>query len=937
MNKKILHIFFLIFCFAAVAVAQVNLNTPIPTDPNVKIGKLKNGLTYYIRKNEKPAKKVELRLAINAGSILERDDQQGLAHFLEHMAFNGTKNFKKNELVSYLQSIGVSFGADLNAYTSFDETVFILPIPTEKEGNLDKGLLILSDWASEIDLDPTEINKERGVVLEELRLGRGADQRMRDKYFPLLFKDSQYAKRLPIGQKEIISNFDRKAIVDFYEDWYRPDLMAVIAIGDLDIVEMEKKIQETFSVIKAKREIKKRPTFSVPDQKQTLIAVETDKEAAFTSAQVLFKKPKEVAETLTDLRKEMMKSFFNEMLNARLDELRQSPNPPFVFGGAGFSSLIRTKDAYSMFSITDPASIKATLTALLEENKRVREFGFTNSEFIRQKEKYLTNLENSYNERDKTESSNFTDEYIYHFLSGNPIPGVEFRYKFAQEIIPKITLEEVNALAKNTSSEENRVIIVTGAEKEVGVYPTIAEINDLLKKSETAQVKPYAEETSKEPLVGNLPTMAKIKEEKVDKEFGITYWTLSNGAKVALKQTDYQADQILLSSFSAGGTSLVSDDKALSADYVSQVVDEFGLKNLSKVQLEKMLAGKTANVSVNLTNNYEYINGTSTPKDFETLLQLVYLKFTDVNFDKAVFDSFISKQKKFIPNLMANPQFYFDDQVDKIMTQNHPRVFGIPTVEDLDKVDFEQVKAIYKERFNNASDFTFILVGNFEVEKIKPEILKYLGALPSKNETENWKDLGIRPPAGGLKKVIRRGIDERSQVRITFTGLTKFDKQEHRLMSFLGELLTIKLTEVLREEKSGVYDVRASGGIQDIPYERYNFNISFPSGPENVDSLIEAALAEVEKIKNGQVNEKDLDKVKESRIVKLKEDFKRNQYWATEITRSLLRHNKLDSYEEFEARIKAVSKEDIQKVATKYLKKGEHIQIVLLPETKSGK
>ena len=937
MNKKSLHALFLLLCLAVVAVGQVNLKAPIPVDPNVKIGKLKNGLTYYIRKNEKPAKKVELRLAINAGSILENDDQRGLAHFLEHMAFNGTKNFKKNELVSYLQSIGVSFGADLNAYTSFDETVYILPIPTEKEGLLDKGLLVLSDWASAIDLDQAEVVKERGVVLEELRLGRGADQRMRDQYFPLLFKDSQYAKRLPIGEKAVIGNFDRKALVDFYEDWYRPDLMAVIAVGDLDIVEMEKKIQAAFSGIKAKREIKKRPTFDVPDHKETLIAVETDKEASFTSVQLLFKKPDEAVVTLADLRKQTVKSFFNGMINARLDELRQSPNPPFVFAGASFSSMVRTKDAYSMIGGTDPAGIKATLAALLEENKRVKEFGFTEGEFVRQKERYLKGLENNYKERDKTESRNFANEYIYHFLSENPIPGIEFRYQFAQEIVPKITLEEVNALAKNTTSEENRVIVVTGAEKEAGIYPTKAEITDLLMKSETAKVKPYVEETSKEPLIGNLATTAKIKDEKIDKEFGITYWTLSNGVKVALKPTDFQADQILLRSFSPGGTSLVGDDKALSANYISQVVGESGLKKLSKVQLEKMLAGKTANVSVSLSDSFEYINGNSTPKDLETMLQLVYLKFTDVNFDKTAFDSFVSKQKRFIPSLMANPQFYFGDQVNKIMTRNHPRAFGFPTLEQLDKIDFEQVKAGYKERFGDASDFTFILIGNFEVEKIKPEILKYLGSLPGKNRQEKWKDLGIRPPEGGLKKVINRGVDEKSQVQITFTGATKFDKQEHRLMSFLGELLTIKLVEILREEKSGVYGVGASGGMQDIPYERYNFDISFPSGPENVDSLIEAALAEVEKIKNGKIDVKDLDKVKESRIVKLKEDYKRNQYWATEITRSLLRNNKMESYEEIETRLKAVSKEDIQKVAGKYLKKGEHIQIVLLPETKSGK
>lgn len=935
MNRKSLRALFLILCLAVAAAAQINLNAPIPNDPNVRIGKLENGLTYYIRKNNKPENKVELRLAINAGSILERDDQQGLAHFLEHMAFNGTKNFKKNELVSYLQSIGVQFGADLNAYTSFDETVYILPIPTEKEGLIDKGLLVLSDWASAIDLDADEIKKERGVVLEELRLGTGAGQRMRDKYFPLLFQGSQYAKRLPIGKKEVLDNFDRKALVDFYETWYRPDLMAVVAVGDLDVDEMEKKIKAAFSGIKAKREIVKRPTFPVPDHKETLIAIETDKEAPLTSAQILYKKPEEKTTTLADYRKEIVKSFFNGMLNARLDEIRQSPNPPFVFGAANFSSLARTKDAYSMFGGTDPASVKKTLAVLLEENKRVKEYGFTQPEFQRQKEKYLTLLENSYKERDKTESRNLVDSYVYNFLSDNPIPGIEFRYKFAQEIVPKITLEEINALAKNTTSDENRVVIITGSERPAGVYPTKAEITALLKDAENAKVKPYIEEISKEPLVGNLPVKATIKAEKVDNNFGITTLTLSNGVKVVLKPTDFKEDQILLRAYSFGGSSVVSDDKALSAEFVSQIVSESGLKNLSKVQLDKMLSGNTARVSFGLPNNYEYIVGSSTPKDFETLMQLVYLNFTDVNFDKAVFDSYISKQKKFIPNLMASPQFYFGDQVNKIMTQNHPRAFGFPTIEQLDKVDFEQVKSVYKERFGDASGFTFVMVGNFDVEKIKPELLKYLGGLPSNNRKETYKDLGIRPPKGGLTKVINRGVDQKSQVQITFTGETKYDVEEGRNLNYLGELLTIKLVEILREEKSGVYGVGARGSETFIPYGKYDFTISFPAGPENVDSLIEAALGEIEKIKKGQIEDKDLDKVKESKIVQVRENFKDNNYWVNEITRTLLTNQPLYNLDDTLARIRAINKEDLQKVANKFLKKDSQIQIVLMPEAKA--
>ncbi len=434
-------LFLLICCFAFNAQAQVNLNDAVPIDPNVKIGKLSNGLTYYIRKNSKPEGKVELRLAINAGSVLEREDQQGLAHFMEHMAFNGTKNFKKNELISYLQSIGVQFGSDLNAYTSFDETVYILPVPTEKKELVDKGLLILADWASEVTLDEEEINKERGVVLEELRLGKGAGQRMRDRYFPKLFQGSQYANRLPIGKQEVLEKFSKKALVDFYETWYRPDLMAVVAVGNVDIAEIEAKIKTQFSGIKAKRKSVPRPTFPIPDMKGTVVAVETDKEATGASAQLLFKKSGEKIKNQNDLRRSLVKTFFNGMLNARLDEIRQSPNPPFIGAGVGFSSFLRDKSVYSMSGSTNPGGLKSTITTLLNENRRVKEFGFTKAEFDRLKERYLSSLENRYRERNKTESTYLASQYVGNFLTDNPIEGVEFDYLFGKTVVPTITLE----------------------------------------------------------------------------------------------------------------------------------------------------------------------------------------------------------------------------------------------------------------------------------------------------------------------------------------------------------------------------------------------------------------------------------------------------------------------------------------------------------------
>jgi len=898
------------------------------------MGKLPNGLTYYIRKNGKPEHKVELRLVVNAGSILEKDDQQGLAHFMEHMNFNGTAHFKKNDLVSYLQSIGVRFGADLNAYTSFDETVYMLPISTTNPDLIDKGLLVLADWASGATLDQEEIDKERGVVLEELRLGIGAEQRMRDKYFPKLLQGSQYANRLPIGKQDIIEHFNRQSLLDFYETWYRPDLEAVIVVGDIDVDNIEAKIKAEFSGIKAKRPIVERPVFPIPDTKGTIVDVETDKEAQITTTQILFKKPEEQVKTQADFRREEVKGIFNGMMSARFNEIRQSPNPPFIFAGGGFQPLFRGKSAYSLFGAASPESINSAISALLTETRRVQAFGFTPGELEREKERYLSYLDNKFKERDKTESAVFARDYVSNFLTHGPISSAEYDLQFAKSTFPTITLKELNDLAKNTATDDNRSIIVTGLAKDGVKYPSESDLLSLAKETEAAQLKPYTDVVVSEPLVGDLPSNAKIVEEKKDDRQGLTYWTLSNGVKVILKPTDFKEDQILLQGFNPGGGSLISDDKAMAADAFSGVLGELGVKNIAKVDLDKLLAGKKVRLFLDISDTHEFVSGETTPKDLETMLQLAYLKFTSVNFNKGEFDSFIQKEKMFLPNLLNNPSTYFGNEVLKIMSQNNPRVVGVPTAEQIDKVRFDDVQAIYRERFGNAYGFTFVFVGNFDNEKIRPLILKYLGNLPSQKSNETWKDLGIRPPAGKVDKTIYKGVDQKSEVQISFTGPATFNTDESRDLAALGELLTIKLLEVIREQKGEVYTLGAYGSLSKIPYESYSFTIGFPCGPENVKTLIDAAMAEVVKIRDGQIDDKDVEKVKEARRVKFRDDKKTNNYWANAIASSGMRGTPLYSADQVEARIEAISKERIQAVAKKYLDPDKRIQIVLMPETK---
>ena len=934
MRKSLRLLFLLLMGLAFTAQAQNNPNQPIPTDPNVKIGKLPNGLTYYIQRNSKPEKKVELRLVLNAGSILERDDQQGYAHFMEHMAFNGSKNFKKNELVSYLQSIGVEFGADLNAYTSFDETVYILPIPDEKPELLDKGLLVLKDWASGLTLDKEEVKKEQGVVLEELRLGKGADDRMREKYFPKLLYGSQYANRLPIGKKELLENVNYKALVDFYEDWYRPDLMAVMAVGDFDAAQMEAKIKATFSDIKAKRKAKPRVTFPVPDHKETFVSIESDKEATGTSVEFYFKKPETKVLTQMDFRKSLVMAFYNGMLGARFDELRQSPKAPFRFAGSGFGGFIRGKSAFSMFGSTVPDKINETIIALLNENKRVKDFGFTPAELERQKARYLASLENSYKERDKTQSFFLIDRLVNSFLSQTPVPAIDFTYQFGKNVVPTITLEEVNALAKNTTSEDNRVIIITGLADGKAKYPTEQEVLNLIKEADSAKLTPYTETVATEPLVANLPTTPKVMSESKDDKFGLTYWTLSNGVKVVLKPTDFKADEITMRGFSPGGFSLIDDEKYKTGSGVNQLIGESGVKNLSRIDLGKMLSGKRIAASVSVGELFETVSGAASPKDFETMLQLAYLKFTNVNFDKNVFDSNIAKQKMSLPMLASSPDFYFLQERLKIENKDNPRFVNPFDLESIEKFNFENMKAIYQDRFADASDFTFIFVGNFEPEKVKPLITQYLGNLPSINRKETWKDLNIKSLEGKYEKVINKGIEDKSQVSITFRGDAEFNLNENRHLSALGELLSIKLVEILREEKGGVYGVGASGGMSKIPKGRFFFSIEFPCGSKNVDSLIKAALDEVVKIQNGQIDDKDIAKVKEARLLKAKENYKENSYWSSLLYGNLAEGNDLIDLAETENRINSINKEEMQKVAKKYLNLDKKIQFVLMPEDK---
>lgn len=932
-----LGVLFLFLASSPTLIAQdfsAQLTEKIPFDNKVITGKLDNGLTYYIRPNSKPENKVELRLVINAGSILEDDDQQGLAHFCEHMCFNGTEHFEKNELVSYLQSLGIEFGGDLNAYTSFDETVYMLPVPTEDPETVDKGLLVLSDWANGVLFTDEEIDKERGVILEELRIGQGAQQRMRDEYFPELFKNSMYAERLPIGKKDIIENFEYDVIRRYYKEWYRPDLMAVIAIGDLDANEMKKKIEEKFGSIKMPKKYRERKEFEVPDHKETYVSVVSDKEAPYTMIQLMYKDDAQETETWNDYRRDLTQSMYNGMLRARLSELTKSATPPFMFGSTSYSGMVRTKNAYSSFAVVGPDGIENGLKTLLVENARVKQHGFTQTELDRYKEEYFTKLEKAFNEKDKTESSSYVYEYINHFLEDVPSPGIEAEFDFANKALPTIELEEVNALAQDWIKDYNRVVVISAPEKEGIILPTEEEVKTWLEEAEKMKVDAYVDATSDRPLMENTPIAAAISNTKKMEDIGVTVFEFANGLKAVVKPTDFKNDEILVSAYSFGGTSLYSDKEFNSAAYGSDLVSESGVNGFTKIELEKLLASKNLRVNPYIGSIKEGFSGNSTPKDFETLLQLINLYFTAPNYNEEAFTSIISKQKMFLPNLLQDPTTYYRDQVNRIVNDDHIRGGYIPSMEDLDKLDFKVAKRAYSERFENAADFTFFFVGNINMEKDIELMQKYLGSLKGEEVTESYRDHKILPPAGPIQKVVNKGQDEKSMVTIYFTAETPFDQKDKYLLQSLGDVLSIKLIENLREEKSGVYGVGARGNMSKLPSGKYRFSIGFPCGPENVDKLIEAAMTEVEKLKTDGPTQEDIDKTKETQRLDYKENLEKNRYWLRSLEAAWSLDSDPSKILKKQELIDALDIESLKATANKYLKEEAKIQVVLMPEKK---
>lgn len=931
--KRFLYAFIIIALFTAcnsVSKTKKTVTSSIPTDKDVIKGQLENGLTYYIRQNPKPEQKVELRLVVKAGSILENEKQLGLAHFMEHMNFNGSKNFKKNELVDYLQSIGVKFGAHLNAYTSFDETVYILPIPTDNDQKLEKGFQILEDWAFNASLTAEEIEKERGVVLEEYRLGLGADKRMLKEWLPKLMYNSRYAERLPIGTKEVLENFTHQDLRSFYKDWYRPDLMAVVAVGDIPVKVLEEKIKSHFGKYPKVKKAKERKEYTTPNHKETLVSVTTDKEASRSTVMLYYKDQKEASPILNpeDFKKSITNQLFSIMLNNRLGELRNKENPPFIYAGSGYQTTWDTsKKAFEAYAVTSETGQLKGLKTLVTENQRALKFGFLDSEFKRAKTAMLKAHENAFKERNKTESKRYVSEYVRNFLTEEPIPGIEWEFNNLKQTLPTISLEDCNSLMKNYVHDDNLVVILTGPEKENLKNVTKEEVLQVLNEVKLATIEPYKEKTFKDGLMKSIPTKGSIVSKTVDIILNVTDITLSNGAKVTYKKTNFKDNQILFSAYSYGGSSLYSDEAYKNTAIINGVLKDAGVNGYTKDDLKKLLTGKTVRVSPRISSLSEGFSGSSTPKDLETLFQLTNLYFTQLNKDIKPINSYKSKLSGYLKNYLSKPFNYFSIEFNNYLNQNNPRYIGFPTEEILQKQDYNLAYQKYQERFANAGDFHFYFVGNFDEASLVNYCETYLASLPSTNVKEEFKKHKVEPLSGIKTKEVKKGTEPKSLVKIIYKGFVdkEANDRDGYLLKSLGEVLTIKLIEQLREEEGGVYGVGAKGGISKYPYKNYNFSISFPCGPENVDKLINKALTEVKNIQKDGVQQKDINKVIETQLLEYKEAQNKNGFWLNGIKNADF--NKYDRHDILKKvkKIKKLNSKELQRVANTYLTKNRII------------
>ncbi len=933
--RSLLVIALIVCCNFQQALAQQQ--PPIPVDPNVRIGKLDNGLTYYLRKNNLPANRADFYIAQKVGSIQEEENQRGLAHFLEHMCFNGTTHFPGDALKQYLERIGVKFGENLNAYTSVDETVYnISNVPVNTPGAVDSCLLILHDWSNDLTLDPKEIDKERGVINEEWRTRMSAMQRFQEKLLPAMFAGTKYATCFPIGTMDVVMNFKPQTLRDYYEKWYRPDLQGIVVVGDIDVDAVEAQIKKLFADVPAQPNAAKREYYPVNDNKEPIVLIARDKEQPHIQA-IVFNKHKATPASEKDkigyLVENYATNLINNMLNARLNELLQEANPPYIYAGSydGDFFVAKTKQAFTGIVVCKEDAVESGIATLLREMERARRFGFTESEYQRARAEYLRNLESAYNERDKRKNDEYINEYVRHFLDNEPIPGIENEYGIISQIAPSIPVEPLNMMMQTLVTDTNQVVAIFGPEKENLKMPTEDAIKKILHDVKAEELAPYVDKVSDEPLMKETPKGGKIISEQKDDVFGTTMLTLSNGVKVIIKKTDFKADEIIMKGVSLGGSSLFPDSEIININGLD-AVSVGGLGNFSTVDLEKILAGKRASVGYGIGDKTESVNGYCSPKDFETMMQLTYLTFTAPRRDDDAFASYKNRNKAAWLNQEMNPMTAFGDSVTYALRMGHPRTLRVKS-DMVDKMDYDKILAMYQDRFKDASDFTFIFVGNVDIEEMKPLIAEYLGALPSINRKESFKDNKIEYRKGVYKnEFIREQETAKASNFVCFTGTCKYDLKNTILMDMTCQVMDLVYTEKVREDEGGTYSVYVGGNLSKYPKEIAGLQVIFDTAPSKREKLMKIIFAEIEHIAKEGPSETNLNKVKEFMLKKHTEDLKENSYWMGSIDEYLF--TGMNPVKDYEQMVNSITAKDIQKFADDLFKQKNEVEVSMISPEK---
>lgn len=919
------------------AVAQQMQFPPLPVDKNVRIGQLDNGLTYYIRHNKLPENRAEFYIAQKVGSILEEPQQRGLAHFLEHMAFNGTKNFPGDDkglgVIPWCETVGIKFGTNLNAYTSIDETVYnISNAPIDRAGVLDSCLLILHDWSNYILLKDDEIDKERGVIREEWRSRNSGMLRVYTDLLPTIYPGDKYADCMPIGSIDVINNFPYKDIRDYYHKWYRPDLQGIVIVGDIDVDAVEAKLKAVFADVQKPINPAERTYYPVADNKEPIVAIGTDKEVDDPSIEIYFKQdatPDSEKNNVGYLASQYMTSMISSMLDARLSELVQSANPPFTRASSDYSDFFvaKTKEAFSLSASSKADGIETALKTLLQETERARRFGFTESEYARARANYLQSLESAYNEREKTKHGSYVREYVQNFLNGEPIPGIEAEYAMMNQLAPNIPLQAMNMVMQQLVPDSNQVVIIAGPAKEGLKYPTKEEVISLLKGMKDLDLQAYVDKVSDEPLMKEAPKGGKIISEKEGDIYGSTKLVLSNGVTVYVKKTDFKADEIRMKGTSLGGKSIFPDKDALNFAVMDNVIAVGGLGNFSQVDLTKVLAGKKVSVNAGLGATTENVFGTCSPKDFETMMQLTYLTFTAPRKDTEAFESFKNRMKAQLESAQANPLSSINDSLQKAMYNNHPRVVMMKP-EMVDQIDYDRILEMYNDRFKDASDFTFYFVGNIDLETAKPLIAEYLGALPAINRKETFKDTKMSIRKGVYKnEYAKEQQTPTATIVFLYSGKAPYTLKNDILLSFATQVLDMVYTEEVREKEGGTYGVNCYGDLQKYPKEQLLLQIVFQTDPAKKDKLAGIVVDELKKLAAEGPSYVHLQKVKEYMLKKYADNQKENGYWMNNLNDYF--YYGMDMTEGYTDIVNSITAKDIQKFVSDLLKQGNEIEVTM--------